>query len=173
MTTPTSRPDGAGDGSDRDRVHLLHAIRLGRNGMREREGGPFGAVIVRGEDDEVVATGWNRVTSTDDPTAHAEMVALRRAGTALGTFELVGTTVYASGEPCPMCWAACRWARVDRIVFANGRQAAAEIGFDDQFLYEELAASADEQAVPVEQVELPEGRALYEEWAADDSYTRY
>lgn len=170
-TPDDTAPDAA------DRVHLREAIELGRHGMRGREGGPFGAVLVRPRGDgghgKVVARGWNRVTSAADPTAHAEMVALRRAGKVVGAFEFPGLVMYASGEPCPMCWAACRWARLERIVYANGRAQAAEIGFDDQFLYDELAAGPDAQAVPVEQVAMPEGRDLYAEWAADDSYMRY
>lgn len=172
----TSIPGDADPGAA-DRVHLREAIELGRRGMHGREGGPFGAVLVRpgadGGHDKVVARGWNRVTSAADPTAHAEMVALRRAGKVIGAFEFPGLVMYASGEPCPMCWAACRWARLERIVYANGRAQAAEIGFDDQFLYDELAAGPDAQAVPVEQVAMPEGRDLYAEWVADDSYTRY
>lgn len=166
MTAPS-------DPQARDRIHLAEAIALGRQGMRQRAGGPFGAVVVATAEDTVIARGWNRVTSTADPTAHAEMEAIRRAGSALGTFELVGTTIYASGEPCPMCWAACRWARIDRIVYASPREEAAAIGFDDQFLYDELARDRDDQAVPLAQVPMQAGLDLYAEWAADDSYTRY
>jgi len=166
MSTPSSS-------SARDRIHLAEAIELARRGMRERAGGPFGAVIVDDADDTIVARGWNRVTSTSDPTAHAEVVAIRRAGLALGTFELPGTTIYASGEPCPMCWAACRWARIGRIVYASPRQEAAVIGFDDQFLYDELARGVHEQSVPVEHLPMQAGLDVYADWAADESYTRY
>lgn len=165
--TPSSRD------ADRDRDHLAEAVELARQGMEAREGGPFGAVIVRTDDDVVVGRGWNRVTSTSDPTAHAEVVAIRRAAKALRTFELGGTTIYASGEPCPMCWAACRWARIDRIVYASTRGAAGEIGFDDQFLYDDLARSADEQSVPVEHLPLQAGADVYRRWATDPSFTRY
>lgn len=157
--------------SDLDRQFLERSVALGRAGMEAREGGPFGAVIVR--DDTVIAEGWNRVTSTLDPTAHAEIVALRRAASACGHFELPDATVYASGEPCPMCWAACRWARVYRIVYASDRSAAAAIGFDDQFLYDQLAVPPDRQDVPVVRLPLDSARELYEAWAADPSYTRY
>lgn len=163
----TSTPEPTDD----DRRHLARAVELGRQGMRAREGGPFGAVVVR--DAAVLAEGWNRVTSTADPTAHAEMVALRRAGRTTGEFELPGATVYASGEPCPMCWAACRWARVDRIVYASDRSAAAAIGFDDQFLYDELGRDVSLHEVPLVHLPSDEAAALYAEWQADDSYTRY
>lgn len=157
---------------ERDLVHLHDAVELARRGMEERAGGPFGAVIVDA-DDNVVARGWNRVTSTSDPTAHAEVVAIRRAARAMQSFELDGTTIYASGEPCPMCWAACRWARVDRIVYANTRQAAAEIGFDDQFLYDELATTADRQSVPMHHLPLQAAADVYDRWMSEPSFTRY
>ncbi len=156
---------------DDDHAWLRRAVELARAGMDAREGGPFGAVVV--VDGAAVGEGWNRVTSTADPTAHAEMVALRRACAAADHFELPGAVVYASGEPCPMCWAACRWARVARIVYANDRAAAAAIGFDDQFLYDELARGADGQAVPLEHLELDEAGSVYDAWAADPDLTRY
>ncbi|WP_238446139.1 nucleoside deaminase [Salsipaludibacter albus] len=163
--------DERGPVGDDDRRHLARAIALGRAGMEQREGGPFGAVVV--VDDIVVAEGWNRVTSTLDPTAHAEVVALRRATARSGHFELPGATVYASGEPCPMCWAACRWARVARIVYANDRAMAADIGFDDQFLYDELDRPTRDHDVPLVHLPMEAGRELYEAWAADPSLTRY
>lgn len=157
--------------SEADRAHLLRAVDLARRGMEAREGGPFGAVIT--VDGAVVAEGWNRVTSTADPTAHAEMVALRRACAGQGHFELPGATVYASGEPCPMCWAACRWARVERIVYANDRALAAAIDFDDQFLYDELGRGPSDQSVPLVHLPLDEAAAVYDDWTADPSLTRY
>lgn len=174
-TPPRSERDRGPEPGDHpaedDRRHLERAVALARAGMEAREGGPFGAVVVLAG--EVVGEGWNRVTSTADPTAHAEMVALRRACARRDHFELPGATVYASGEPCPMCWAACRWARVDRIVYANDRAAAAAIDFDDQFLYDELGRGAGDQAVPLEHLPLPGAAALYEAWAADPDLTRY
>ena len=110
--------------------------------MKRGEGGPFGAVIARGG--AVLAEGWNQVTSTDDPTAHAEVVAIRRACTAVQSFSLAGATLYASCEPCPMCLAAARWARVARIVYANTRADAAAIGFNDAFIYDEIAKPPSE-----------------------------
>ncbi len=158
---------------DRDRRHLGAAVDLARRGMEARDGGPFGAVIVRTRDDTVVGRGWNRVTSTCDPTAHAEVVAIRRAAKVVGSHELRGTTIYASGEPCPMCWAACRWARIDRMVYASTREAAAQIGFDDQFLYDELARPGSDHDVPLHHLPLQAGADVYARWAADPSFARY
>ena len=115
---------------------MRHAIALSRRGMEGGAGGPFGAVVVK--DGQVVAEGWNQVTSTNDPTAHAEVVAIRRACAALGRFDLRGAVLYTSCEPCPMCLAAAYWARVDAVVFGNARDEAAAIGFDDQWLYDEV-----------------------------------
>ena len=115
---------------------MRHAVRLSAERMREGAGGPFGAVIVK--DGKVIAEGWNEVTSANDPTAHAEVVAIRLACEKLGTFSLEGCDIYASCEPCPMCLAAIYWARIDRIFFANTREEAAAIGFDDEFLYREI-----------------------------------
>ena len=112
-----------------DERHLERAVQLSLDKMRAGAGGPFGAVVARGA--QQIAEGWNQVTSANDPTAHAEIVAIRRAAAALGTFDLSGCTLYASTEPCPMCLAAAYWARVDSIVFANRRDAATAAGFDD------------------------------------------
>ena len=112
---------------------MRRAVRLSAERMREGAGGPFGAVIVK--DGKVVAEGWNRVTSTNDPTAHAEVMAIRSACEKLGTFSLQGCEIYTSCEPCPMCLSAIYWARLDRIYFANSREDAAAIGFDDELIY--------------------------------------
>lgn len=113
------------------------ALRLARENVQRGEGGPFGAVVVR--DGEVIATGVNRVTGTNDPTAHAEVVAIRAACAALGSFQLEGCEVYASCEPCPMCLGALYWARPAAIYYASTAADAADAGFDDRFIYEELA----------------------------------
>jgi tRNA(Arg) A34 adenosine deaminase TadA len=147
-----------------DEAHLRTAIALSREHMRQRDGGPFGAVIARGS--EVIATGWNQVTSTNDPTAHAEVVAIRRAAHSLGDFRLEGCVLYASCEPCPMCLAAAYWARVQRIVFAAGRHDAAAVGFDDAFLYGELAAAPDERSLPSIQALQAEAVEVLQAWAA-------
>jgi tRNA(Arg) A34 adenosine deaminase TadA len=145
-----------------DHAHLARAVALSREHMERGEGGPFGAVIVR--DGTVLAEGWNRVTSSNDPTAHAEVTAIRRACEALGTFSLPGATLYTSCEPCPMCLAAAYWARVSRIVFANTRQDAAAIGFDDQLLYDEIPKPVAARIVPTLHAPTAEARAVFEAW---------
>ena len=148
--------------AERSRAFMRHAIRLAARCMRAGEGGPFGAVIVK--DGAVVAEGWNCVTSANDPTAHAEVVAIRRACEALGTFSLEGYELFASCEPCPMCLAAAYWARLDRITFASSREDAAAIGFDDDAIYREVSKPIEDRAVPTTRLMLPEAEALFAEW---------
>lgn len=143
-------------------AHMQHAIRLSAERMRANLGGPFGAVIVR--DGEVIAEGFNLVTSENDPTAHAEVVAIRRACEKLGTFSLEGCEIYTSCEPCPMCLSAIYWARLEAIYFANTREDAADIGFDDDFLYREIPKELNERTVPTKQIVLDEARSVFEEW---------
>jgi guanine deaminase len=135
------------------------------------DGGPFGAIVARG--DAVLSTGTNRVTSSGDPTAHAEIVAIREAATALGTHDLSGTTLYSSTEPCPMCLAAAWWARVDGIVFAADRHAAARAGFDDAAIYEEVAADREARTLPCRQALADEGEAPFRAWAANPDRQPY
>jgi guanine deaminase len=134
-------------------------------------GGPFGAVVARGE--EVIGSGTNRVTVTGDPTAHAEIVAIRAAAAALGTHELSGATLYTSTEPCPMCLAAAWWARIDAIVFAADRHAAARAGFDDAELYKEVAAERDVRKIPCRQALAEEGEAPFRAWATNPHRIHY
>src|SRR6266850_8149344 len=115
---------------------MHEAIRLSVEKMREGRGGPFGAVIVK--EGRVISRGWNAVTTTNDPTAHAEITAIREACRKLGTFRLDGCDLYASCEPCPMCLSAIYWARIDRVYFASTRKDAAGIGFDDDFIYQQI-----------------------------------
>lgn len=122
--------------NDLDREFMMRAIELARAGMAANAGGPFGAVVVK--DGEVIGEGNNRVTSTNDPTAHAEINAIRQACEKLQNFQLDGCTIYTSCEPCPMCLGAIYWARPERVVYACTREDAADIGFDDDFIYEEL-----------------------------------
>ena len=123
--------------------YLRRAIELSKQGMAEGFGGPFGAVVVRG--DEIVAEGYNQVTSGNDPTAHAELVAIRAACRKVGDFSLSGCDIYSSCEPCPMCLGAIYWARLDGLYFAASRTDAASIGFDDEFLYTELGRGIPER----------------------------
>lgn len=156
---------------DAKKGHMRHAVELSRQKMNEGCGGPFGAVIVR--DGKVIAEGWNAVTSSNDPTAHAEVSAIRAACEKLGTFSLAGCEIYTSCEPCPMCLSAIYWARLDKIYFANGRGDAAAIGFDDQFLYDEVAKPINERSLPIEQVDLPEARDVFAAWDAKEDKIAY
>jgi len=145
-----------------DHRHLAHAVALSREHMHQGHGGPFGAIIVR--DGKLISEGWNQVTSTFDPTAHAEVVAIRRACAAIGDFSLQGATLYTSCEPCPMCLASAYWARVSRIVFANSRDDAAAIGFDDKLIYDEIPKPVTERMIPTIHVPTDDARAVFAEW---------
>lgn len=134
-------------------------------------GGPFGAVVVR--DGVVVGVGQNRVVVGADPTAHAEVVAIRDACATLGTHELQGCVIYASCEPCPMCLGAIFWARIDRIVYAASRDDAAAAGFDDSFFYEEIGRAAGARRVPAEQRERDRAAEVLRTWAAKEDKTAY
>ena len=135
------------------------------------DGGPFGAVVAKG--DALLSTGTNRVTASGDPTAHAEVVAIRRAAEALGTHDLSGCTLYRSTEPCPMCLAAAWGARIDAIIFAADRDAAARAGFDDAAIYKEVAADRDVRTIPCRQHLPEEGEAPFEAWAANPARKPY
>lgn len=125
-------------------------------------GGPFGAVIAR--DGEIVATGTNRVTPDLDPTAHAEVSAIRAAAARLGTFDLSGCEIYTSCEPCPMCLGAIYWARLDRVYYGNNQHDAAAIGFDDAFIYEELSVGPEERRLKMEALLPKEAIAAFDAW---------
>ncbi|CAN5430596.1 nucleoside deaminase [soil metagenome] len=140
------------------------AVSLGREGMTRSGGGPFGAVVVC--DGEIVGRGHNQVTTQLDPTAHAEIVAIRAACRSLGRFDLRGCELYTSCEPCPMCLAAIYWARLDRVFYACTRHDAAEIGFDDDFIYEQLPLEIAARSLPMEQIEREYSLELFREWIA-------
>lgn len=150
---------------------MKEAVELALANVREGRGGPFGALVVRGT--EVLARATNMVTSTNDPTAHAEVLAIREACAKLGTFQLTGCDLYASCEPCPMCLGAVYWARPDRLYFAATRQDAARAGFDDEFIYQELGVAHDRRRIPF--VHAPVGEALdpFEEWKNSENRTEY
>src|SRR5215813_14480545 len=142
---------------------LMHrAIALSAEKMRAGLGGPFGAVIAR--DGQIIAEGYNQVTSGNDPTAHAEVVAIRAACARLGTFILQGCEMYTSCEPCPMCLGAIYWARLDRVYYANTRVDAAAIGFDDDFIYREFAKDILARATPFVRLQTAEARQIFDEW---------
>lgn len=149
---------------ERHEAFLRRAIALAMKNVETGNGGPFGAVIVRAG--EVVAEAGNSVFTTNDPTAHAEVNAIRAACARLGVFRLEGCTLYTSSEPCPMCLAACYWAHVDRIFFAANAEDAARAGFDDAFLYRELALPAAERTLPVKELLREEAQASFAAWDA-------
>ena len=154
-----------------DTRFLREAIRVARVRMLEGRGGPFGAVVAR--DGVVVARGWNAVTSTNDPTAHAEVVAIRRACRKLGSFSLAGCVLYASCEPCPMCLAAAYWARIDRLVLAASRDDAARAGFDDAVIYEQLPLPVAERSLRTTQLLRTEAVAVFDAWLAKPDRVPY
>ena len=141
---------------------MRRAIELSRQKMNENCGGPFGAVIVKG--DKIVAEGWNLVTSSNDPTAHAEVTAIRNACKALNNFSLQGCDIYTSCEPCPMCLAAIYWSHLDKIYYANTRKDAAAIGFDDDFLYQEIPLPEERRSKKSLRLLSAEGWTVFEEW---------
>jgi tRNA(Arg) A34 adenosine deaminase TadA len=141
---------------------LARAIELSGEKMRQGFGGPFGAVIARG--DQILAEGWNCVTSSFDPTAHAEVMAIRAASKAISDFDLRGAVIYSSCEPCPMCLGAIYWARLDGLVFANTRHEAASIGFDDEHFYDQMSLPVGMQRLPSQHIVSEEARAIFEEW---------
>ena len=134
-------------------------------------GGPFGAVIVK--DGRVVATGVNRVVPDNDPTAHAEVNAIRSACVKMGTFNLSGCVLYTSCEPCPMCLGAIYWAHIDKIYYGNDRKDAAQIGFDDDFIYSELSLEPNERKLPCEILMPQEAKNAFKMWTAKEDRTEY
>lgn len=150
---------------------LLRAIELAVLNVRERRGGPFGAVIVK--EGTIIAEGSNLVTMSFDPTAHAEVVAIRKACEVLQSFELTGCEVYASCEPCPMCLAAIYWSRAEKVYFAAGREDAAAAGFDDEFLYRELSLEMGLRTLPMQQELREEAIAAFDAWRRDNGKIRY
>ncbi|MCI6618416.1 MAG: nucleoside deaminase [Prevotella sp.] len=149
---------------------MRRAIALSEDSVR-KGGGPFGAVIAR--DGEVVAEASNSVTLDHDPTAHAEVNAIRKATRLLGTFSLEGCEIYTSCEPCPMCLGAIYWARLDRIYYANDRKDAARIGFDDDFIYREIALKPQDRNKQMEILLPDEARKAFEMWADSTTKTEY
>jgi tRNA(Arg) A34 adenosine deaminase TadA len=150
---------------------MREAIRLSVENMRAGKGGPFGAVIVK--NGQIIARGYNRVLETNDPTAHAEVVAIREATARLGGFHLEGCEMYASCEPCPMCLGAIYWARLDKLYFANTKEDAAAIGFDDQFIYQEIERPLEARRCFTQSLLREEAQAAFREWAQNPDKTLY
>ena len=149
---------------------MRRAIELSENSVRNG-GGPFGAVIAK--DGEIIAEGNNKVTINNDPTAHAEVCAIRNACKILNTFELANCVIYTSCEPCPMCLGAIYWARLSKIFYANDRKDAAEIGFDDDFIYEEIAIEPQYRKKPSEILLRNEAINAFRMWTLKDDKTKY
>ena len=150
---------------------MRKAIRLSIANVEKLNGGPFGAVIVK--DGKVIARGTNKVTATNDPTAHAEIVAIRKACKILKTYQLTGCEIYTSCEPCPMCLAAIYWARPDKIYYANSKEDAAAINFDDNLIYEEIAKPVSERIIFTQQLLRDEAQAAFKKWSESPNKIEY
>lgn len=150
---------------------MREAIKLGRQGMLNNEGGPFGCVIVK--DDIIVGKGWNKVIANNDPTAHAEVTAIRDACKNMGTFQLEDCEIYTSCEPCPMCMGAIYWARPGKVFYAGNREDAASVGFDDSLIYKELTLPLEERRIAIECIGRKDAQDMFKEWAAKMDRTLY
>ena len=150
---------------------MQRAIALATENVVSGAGGPFGAVVVR--DGEIIASGVNMVTSANDPTAHAEVVAIRAACQALGSFQLSGCVVYTSCEPCPMCLAALYWSRCDAIFYGNSAADAAAAGFDDSFLYDEVKRPLDQRTIPIVRLLADQAIESFNTWCAQPDKIEY
>ncbi|WP_374163121.1 nucleoside deaminase [Arcticibacter sp. MXS-1] len=151
--------------------YMRLAIALSQKNVEQGGGGPFGAVIVK--DGEIIAQSSNAVTSSNDPTAHAEVSAIRLAAKALNSFDLSGCVIYTSCEPCPMCLGAIYWSRISKIFFANTREDAEAIGFDDKLIYEEINRPMSERQLPAEQVLHSEALEVFQSWKQETNKTHY
>jgi guanine deaminase len=150
---------------------MQETIRRAVENVRSGKGGPFSAIVVK--EGRIIATGTNLVTSTNDPTAHAEVTAIREACRALATFQLAGCEIYTSCEPCPMCLGAIYWARPDRVYYAAAARDASDAGFDDSFIYAELKVPQAERKIPFVQGMREAALAPFEEWARKGDRVRY
>jgi tRNA(Arg) A34 adenosine deaminase TadA len=150
---------------------MNEAVRLSLEAVENGTGGPFGCVIVK--DGVIIGRGANQVTSSNDPTAHAEVVAIRDACHKLGNFQLTGCDVYTTCEPCPMCLGAIYWARPDKIYYVNTREQAALIGFDDNFIYTQLNLPLPDRTILFEQLVLPEAHTAFTKWAEKKNKVKY
>ena len=150
---------------------MAEAIKLSFEMMRANKSGPFGAVVVKNS--IVIANGFNKVTSANDPTAHAEIVAIREACRKLKTFQLAGCELYTSCEPCPMCLGAIYWARPDKVYYANTKEDASRIGFDDHFIYQELGKLLGERKLKISQIIRKEALGAFKEWEEKTDKVQY
>ncbi|MEP3838105.1 MAG: nucleoside deaminase [Algibacter sp.] len=158
--------------SDLDKkLFMQEAVNAAISGMNNNEGGPFGCVIVK--DGEIVGRGNNKVTSTNDPTAHAEVTAIRDACKNLNTFQLEGCEIYTSCEPCPMCLGAIYWARPDKVYYGSNQIDAANIGFDDAFIYKEIPLPYDKRSIPFKQFGRDIAIEAFNKWEIKEDKTKY
>ncbi len=155
--------------SDKEKF-MIRAIELSKQSV-EKGGGPFGAVIVK--DGKIIAEASNSVTKDNDPTAHAEINAIRQAAKKLGSFDLSGTEIYTSCEPCPMCLGAIYWARIDKIYYANTRSDAANIGFSDEFIYEEINKPPHMRKIPTIQILRDKALEAFKMWEEKEDKIEY
>jgi tRNA(Arg) A34 adenosine deaminase TadA len=166
------------EGQDRntpqENVHkqfMKEAVDMAIKGMENNEGGPFGCIVVK--DGKIVGRGNNKVTSTNDPTAHAEISAIRDACKNLNSFQLDGCTIYTSCEPCPMCLGAIYWARPDKVFFGSNKKDAADVGFDDDFIYKEIDLDYDKRSIPFEQISRKDALKAFQIWDEKEDKTAY
>lgn len=145
-----------------EQLYMKEAVEAARHSVEAGDGGPFGSVIVK--DGKVVGKSGNMVFATNDPTAHAEVMAIREASKTLGTPELTGCEIYTLGEPCPMCMAAIYWAKIDKVYYANTKEQAAQIGFDDSFIYEELSTGIKSRKLSMDHMPCADAITIFEEW---------
>ena len=156
---------------DQQKKFMREAIRLSMENVQSDNGGPFGTIIVK--NGKIIATGVNEVTKSNDPTAHAEMIAIRNACEKLNSFQLDGCDIYCSCEPCPMCLGAIYWARPKSIYFANSKKDAAEINFDDNFIYQEIKLPIHERKLTITQLLRDEAQSVFLQWQKSQNKIEY
>jgi tRNA(Arg) A34 adenosine deaminase TadA len=153
------------------KVYMQEAIALAEKNVHNNHGGPFGAVVVK--DGKIIGRGGNKVTVNNDPTAHAEIVAIREAAKNLGTFDLSGCEIYASCEPCPMCLGAIYWSHIDKLYYAATKDDAAKANFDDSFIYAEIAKPKDQRQLQSVQLMREDAVKVFEEWNQSENKIPY
>lgn len=157
--------------NDQKNIFMVEAIKLARENISSGKGGPFGAVIVK--NGEIIARGANHVIADNDPTAHAEIVAIREACKVLGNFQLEGCEIYTSCEPCPMCLGAIYWARPEKLYFASSRHDAADAGFDDHFIYQEIETEINDRKIETQQMLQNEAKHVFDLWKRTEKKIPY
>lgn len=158
--------------TEKDHYHWMDmAISVAAENVKQAKGGPFGAIVVK--DGQVIGKGRNSVTALNDPTAHAEVQAIREACSYLKDFELTGCTIYTSCEPCPMCLGAIYWSRPDAVYYASTKEDAADIGFDDHFIYEQIAKPMEDRFIPMKQLQTPDNLEPFHIWRTSRNKIEY